>query len=83
MLTDGMYKMLKKDPTAKIKKVDTALKQAEKEGELPREKRLALMPHSFALPQLHGLPKIHKESTPPPKSIMSTNDSPTYSLANI
>ena len=66
MLADGMYKKLAKDPTAKIeRKIGTMLKQVEKKGEIPREKRLYLTPHSSAPPQLYGLPKVHKQVDPP------------------
>ena len=81
MLEDGTYKRLVKDPTAKIeRKIDTTLKQVEKKGEIPRQKRLHLTPHSSAPPQLYGLPKVHKAGTPL-RPIVSAIDSPTYKLS--
>ena len=54
-LSDGTYKKLLKDPTAQIKrKIDTILKQVEKRGELPREKRLRLTQRSSAVRSTHG-----------------------------
>ena len=81
MLEDGTYKRLVKDPTAKIeRKIDTTLKQVEKKGEIPRQKRLHLTPHSSAPPQLYGLPKVHKAGTSL-RPIVSAIDSPTYKLS--
>ena len=81
MLADGTYKKLAKDPTARIeRKIDTMLKQVEKTGEIPKQKRLYLTPHSSAPPQLYGLPKVHKPDTPL-RPIVSAMDSPTYKLS--
>ena len=81
MLSENTYWRLKKNPTSTIeRKIDQALKQAEKDGDLPKEQRLYLTPWSSSPPQLYGLPQIHKPNTPL-RPIVSAIGSPTYKLA--
>ena len=81
MLADSTYRKLKKDPTTKVEKeIGVALRQVEAKGEITKEKRMYLTPHSSSPPQLYGLPKIHKDGLPL-RSIVSAIGSPTYKLS--
>ena len=78
-LDDSTYRKLKTDPTAKIeKRISQSLKTAEKNGWISDKARQHLTPQFSSLPQIYGLPKIHKA---PLRPIVSSIGSPTYRLA--
>lgn len=81
LLQDDSYKLLKKDPTSKLeRKIDTTLKQLEKNGEIPQQLRKKITQNHSYIPQLYGLPKIHKPNTPF-RPIVSSIGSSTQLLA--
>ena len=73
-----MYKEVKKDPTKKIERtICETLKTIEQKGEIDAKLKKRI---SRYLPQLFGLPKIHKPEVPL-RPIVSSIGSVTYDLA--
>ena len=64
------------------KRVTDALiyKSVERDGNLSQQARKKLAPRQSTVPQIYGLPKIHKIDVPLPP-IVCTIGSPTYGLA--
>ena len=76
-----MYKKLKKDPTSRIEnKITRSLRALEDKGCISDKEQKYLTPQCLTLPQMYGLPKIHKEGYPL-RPIVSAIGSPTYPLA--
>ena len=66
MLEDVTYKKLKKDPTSRIEsKITRSLRALEDKGCISDKERKYLTPQCLTLPQMYGLPKIHKEGYTP------------------
>ena len=81
MLEDDTYRVLKKDPTAKVEaRVTRALKELERKGCISEKERKHLSLQCSTPPQIYGLPKIHKDGIPL-RPIVSAIGSPTYQLA--
>ena len=81
LLEEDSYKLLPRNPTARIeKRVTDALKSVERDGNLPEQTRKNLTPRQSTVPQIYGLPKIHKADVPL-RPIVCTIGSPTYGLA--
>ena len=75
------YKVLKKDPTSKLRnKLITILKDIKHTGSLSTNKYKQLYPTSTVPPKFYGLPKIHKVSTPL-RPIVSSRGFLTYGVA--
>ena len=76
-----MYKEVKKDPTKKIERtICETLKTIEQKGEIDAKLKKRISPQNSYLPQLFGLPKIHKPEVPL-RPIVSSIGSVTYDLA--
>ena len=81
LMKDGAHEKLKKDLTNRIEtKVSNALKKLEERGYIDNKQQPALTPCHSAPPQIHGLPKVHKERIPL-RSIVAAIDSRTHLLA--
>ena len=62
---DGKYCVLSRDPTLKMEKeIASALKLVCKEGHIYDKLCDQLTPQYTDLPQMYGLPKVHKEGVP-------------------
>ena len=80
-MTEDSYRLLPRNPTARIEKwVTDALKSIERVGNLPEQARKKLTPKQSIVPQIYGLPKIHKADAPL-RPIVCTIGSPIYGLA--
>ena len=81
LLDDIDCRSVKKDPTTKLeKKIKEALNEMENKGNLPTPLKKRLNPSNSVIPQIYGLPKLHKEGVPL-RPIVCTIGSPTYHLA--
>ena len=79
LLDENTYKKLKKDPTKKLERtISEKLKSLESKGETKLRSKLA--PQNSYLPQLYGLPKLHKKNIPL-RPIVSSIGSATYLLS--
>ena len=81
LLAEDSYRLLPRNPTARIENwVTDALKSVEKDGNLSEQARKKLTPRQSTVPQIYGLPKIHKTDVPL-RPIVYTIGSPTCGLA--
>ena len=66
LVGDGStYKKLRRDPTTTVeKKIAELVRQLHHKGYIPDVLKDQLTPSYSNLPQIYGLPKIHKEDTP-------------------
>ena len=81
LLDDKAYCKLKRDPTTTTdRKISETLKDLQKNGEIDEKLRSKITPQHSYLPQLYGLPKLHKPNIPL-RPIVSSIGSTTYQLA--
>ena len=81
ILSDDNYRQIRKDPTKKLEReLSERLKHLEFIGKLPPGLRKRLNPSHSYIPQLYGLPKVHKDGIPL-RPIVSTIGSVNYNLA--
>ena len=81
LLSDGSYKVLNRNPTTGIeKRVEDNLKKVFRNGHLEEALYKTLVPKYTAIPQLYGVPKVHKPLVPL-RPIVCTIGSATYNLA--
>ena len=81
LLEQDDYRRIKKDPTLKLeKRIKEALNRIERQEDLPTPFKKRLSPNYSVIPQIYGLPKIHKEEVPL-RPIVSTIGLATYNVA--
>ena len=81
VLQEGEYRKVSADPTARVEKsVNDELTRLFQSGEINKIVYDQLRTTHSVIPQLYGLPKIHKENTPL-RPIVSCIGSPTYKVA--
>ena len=81
LLDSKDYCIVKKNPIPRMElAIRTILSTFERAGMIDTHIKRRLTPYNSLIPQIYGLPKIHKEGCPM-RPIVCTIDSPSYQLA--
>ena len=81
LLSDGPYAVISQDPTLSLeRKITKQLLDLKCRDVLPNKVYFCLCPSGSRVPQLYGLPKIHKDGIPL-RPIVAVNGSVSYQLA--